>query len=420
MTQARLKALSLYTGVGGLDFGFEAAGFETCAAVELDPQCAVTLRANRAWAVLQGDISAVSSSAILEQAGLPVHGADVLIGGPPCQPFSKSGYWSTGDSARLGDPRSRTLLEYLRVLRDTRPNAYLIENVEGLGFARKGEGLQLLLSGIADINRTIGTNYSASYAVINSADYGVPQSRRRLFIIGHRDGKPFQFPLPTHGTIQDLAACTDLLPYRTAWDALWDVPTDNEGLEAKGKWAALLPSIPAGSNYLWHTARGGGEPLFGWRRRYWNFLLKLAPDKPAWTLQAQPGPATGPFHWENRRLSAAELARLQTFPSDLILPKRPTTVQRMLGNAVPSLMAEVLAGEIRKQYFGLRLKHDLQLQVSPAKTPAPVCRISAVPRQYRHLTGDHAAHPGTGQGARAIQRWTDQPTNDSDPVQLLC
>ena len=93
--------------------------------------------------------------------------------------------------------------------------------------------------------------------------------------------------------------------------------SEDEDLAVRGKWADLLPSIPEGSNYLHHTDRGEGMPLFGWRRRYWTFLLKLAKNRPSWTIQAQPGPAVGPFHWSNRRLSVRELSRLQTFPDDV-------------------------------------------------------------------------------------------------------
>ena len=119
-----------------------------------------------------------------------------------------------------------------------------------------------------------------------------------------------------------------------------------------GKWADLLPTIPEGLNYLWHTSRGGGVPLFGWRTRYWSFLLKLAKSKPSWTIQAQPGSAIGPFHWKNRKLSARELCRLQTFPDDLSFDTSQNQIQRMIGNAVPSLLAEVLAWEIRTQLLG--------------------------------------------------------------------
>ena len=104
-----LRAISLYTGIGGLDFGFEAAGFRTAIALDNDPVACRTVRLNRDWPVLEGDIAEISSNAILTAAGLAPGEADVLIGGPPCQPFSKSGYWANGDAQRLDDPRADTL-----------------------------------------------------------------------------------------------------------------------------------------------------------------------------------------------------------------------------------------------------------------------------------------------------------------------
>src|SRR5689334_7329522 len=140
-----LKAISLYTGVGGLDFGFEAAGFETAVAVELNSVACRTIRLNRKWAVLEGDIHSFSSTEILKAGRLLAGEAAVLIGGPPCQPFSKSSYWVNGDAKRLDDPRSSTLAAYLRVLRDARPKAFLLENVQGLAYKGKDEGLRFLL-----------------------------------------------------------------------------------------------------------------------------------------------------------------------------------------------------------------------------------------------------------------------------------
>ena len=122
---AMLKAISLYTGLGGLDFGFEAAGFRTTVAVEIDGTACATIRLNRRWPLLEGDIHEVSSSAILRKGRIKPGEADILIGGPPCQPFSKSSYWVSGDSMRMDDPRADTLAAYLRVLRDAKPRAFL-------------------------------------------------------------------------------------------------------------------------------------------------------------------------------------------------------------------------------------------------------------------------------------------------------
>src|SRR5882724_2833512 len=188
------RLISLYTGAGGLDLGFEAVGFKTTVAVELDPEAVATLRHNRDWPVIDRDIHAVSSRELLKVAHLREGEADVLIGGPPCQPFSKSGYWASGDTLRLDDPRAGTLGAYLRVLRDTLPKTFLLENVPGLAFQRKSEGLDLIASTIRKINSDCGTGYTLAVAKLNAADYGVPQIRERVLLIGARDGKEFVFP----------------------------------------------------------------------------------------------------------------------------------------------------------------------------------------------------------------------------------
>lgn len=405
-----LKVISLFSGIGGLDFGFEEAGFETRVALELDRFACRTMRLNRpGWEVIEGDVNLVTSSDILLRAGLGVGEADMLIGGPPCQPFSKSSYWVRGDSLRLDDPRADTLAGYLRILRDTQPRAFLLENVGGLAFEGKDEGLRLLLNGIQQVNETAGTNYQPTWKVIRCAEYGVPQIRERVFIIGSRDGRKFHFPETTHTDAaaagNDLFAPT-LEPFRTAWDAIGDLaePNDLEGLRIGGKWGDLLPSIPEGNNYLWHTPRGGGMPLFGWRTRYWSFLLKLSKRLPSWTVQAQPGSAIGPFHWNNRKLTFAELCRIQTFPDGLTVDTGRTEMQRMLGNAVPSLIAETLARAISTQLLGMKAKGSLKL-LPPKREPVPPpVALQKVPKDYHGMVGDHAAHPGTGKGTQALLR----------------
>lgn len=402
MASRDLKAISLFTGVGGLDFGFEAAGFRIRVGIDLDGVACRTIQLNRPkWKVIEQDIHCVPSSEILDFAGLQSGEADVLIGGPVCQPFSKSSYWVNGDSARLEDPRANTLSAFLRVLRDTKPKAFLLENVDGLVYKGKDEGMKYLLTGIASINQEIQTNYQPCWRLLNAAHFGVPQTRERLFLVGSRDGVQFEFPLPTHcRPCNRELPYDDLQPFQTAWDAIGDLPAhpNEPALNVGGKWGELLPSIPEGENYLWHTNRKDGLPLFGWRTRYWSFLLKLAKNRPAWTIQAQPGSATGPFHWTNRKLTSQELCRLQTLPEGLDFNCGHNSIQRMLGNAVPSLLAEILAREIRRQFLGDRQQIGSPKLMPTTRLPVPDPEpITSVPPKFMTLVGDHADHPGEGQ-----------------------
>ena len=406
----KLRCISLFTGAGGMDFGFEAAGFETAAALEFDPDCCATLRANRPWPVLQKDVHAVPSRELLDTAGVRPGEIDVLIGGPPCQPFSKSAYWASGDTRRLDDPRADTLQAYMGVVGDLLPKVFVVENVHGIAYSGKEEGF-LLLARITDqINRRNGTGYQLAWQVLNAADHGVPQLRRRFFLVAHRDRGLFQFPEPTHTgeTLKDslFAALPQHVP---AWDAIGgeDLRSPGEDLRMRGRWADLLPSIPEGENYSWHTNRKGGLPLFGWRRCYWSFLLKLAKKLPSWTIQAQPGPAVGPFHWENRLLAVAEMAALQTFPRGTVFSGNRAAAQKQLGNAVPSLLAERIAREIARQFFGASLPSHHTLAVTPRRPIPPPEPVLPVPQKYLHLQGEHPGHPGTGKGSAASRRSRD-------------
>lgn len=410
--RSNLSAISLYTGAGGLDIGMEAAGFQTRVAVELDPDCVATLRTNRDWTVLDRSIHDIPSKELLAAAGLEVGETDLLFGGPPCQPFSKAGYWASGDSRRLDDPRADTVAAFLRVLRDTRPRAFLIENVAGLAYRGKDEALRLVQRTLDAINDACDTGYTATLLVLNAADFGVPQIRQRAFLIGARDGSELGELTPTHRPLDrhdqlELDLSATLLPHTTAWDAVGDLADDDSPeLRVRGKWADLLPSVPEGRNYLHSTERGSGPALFGWRRRYWNFLLKLSKEQPAWTLTAQPGPATGPFHWKNRRLSARELCRLQTMPDNYRVAGTLNAVQRQIGNAVPSALAEVLGLAIR----GRLLRDDTVTSLSPTLLPSHVDSIpesepvAPLAAKYLHMIGEHTAHPGTGKGFSAAKR----------------
>jgi len=399
----RPTVLSLFTGAGGLDVGLETAGFQTRLCVEIDERARATLRRNRPrWTLATpGDVHEPAAEDLLTLGGLKKGELDLLAGGPPCQPFSKSGYWSGGDSKRLDDPRAATLRAYLRVVEAALPRVVLLENVRGLTFDGKDEGFRLLEKGFERINRRRKTSYHVNVLHLNAADYGVPQFRERVFLIATRTGAMFHRPPATHGDDGRLKA------YRTAWDAIGDLDGDewSEELAATGKWARLLPSIPEGQNYLWHTPGAGGDSLFGWRTRYWSFLLKLAKNRPSWTIQAEPGPATGPFHWKSRLLSVRELCRLQTFPDNYVIDGDRRSAHRQLGNAVPCALAELIGLEIQRQILavpGVRTKLQL-LPKSRGSCPQPE-RTTKVPKEYLALRGKHRPHPGTGLGPGARRR----------------
>ncbi len=273
----RKTVLSLYTGAGGFDIGLEAAGFHPVLCVEVDNDARKTLALNRPnWRLSEpGDIHQITPTKLIEHARLKPRQLTLLSGGPPCQPFSKSAYWSIGDTLRLRDPRARTLNAYLEVVDKLLPQVLILENVMGLAYVGKNEGLRLLESGLKAINSKQNSNYVPRIVTLNAADYGVPQNRERIFIVASIDGHRFDIPPATHGEKQGSEE------YMTAWDAIGYLDKDEWPVELipAGKWAALLPSIPEGRNYLWHTPRNkeyGGVPLFGWRTRYWSFLLKLS------------------------------------------------------------------------------------------------------------------------------------------------
>ncbi|TSD00613.1 MAG: DNA (cytosine-5-)-methyltransferase [Candidatus Peregrinibacteria bacterium Greene1014_49] len=343
-------AISLYSGAGGLDIGLNQAGFNVVVATDFDHDSCETLRFNFPnTAVIEGDIQKVSTAEILSKAELKVGELDLLVGGPPCQPFSKSAFWN--GSKGIDDPRAVTLDEYIRVLRETKPKVFLLENVFGLAYKNNSEAMKLLTDGFKELG------YKAHWMVVNTADYGIPQTRERLIIIGVREEfQPFAFPEPTHRAPDDFNGLFALLrpTYVTAAQAFeglsyeWKRPPKE--LQVKGKWGHLLKDIPPGENYLFYTEKKGHKkPLFKWRSRYWTFLLKLSPNRPSWTIQAQPGPYVGPFHWNNRRMTLEERKRIQTFPDDYVFIGKRGSVQKQIGNAVPPRFAKVLAEEIIRQ-----------------------------------------------------------------------
>ena len=339
------------------------------------------------------------------EAGLRRKELDLLAGGPPCQPFSKAAFWHAGDAPRLDDPRSRTLEAFFAAVDETLPRVVLLENVAGFAYAQKDEAWQLCCDNFRQINRRNDTAYVPQLIRLNAADYGVPQQRHRIFVIASRNGRQLLAPPVTHvQVVQDAKKGTK--QYVTAWDAIGAVPEDacDDDLSLRGKWARLLPSIPEGENYLYHSPGGAGEPLFGRRTRYWSFLLKLSKSAPAWTIVASPGPGTGPFHWDNRQLSRRELSRLQTFPDTFSVVGDYSTARRQIGNAVPPLLGELLGLEIRRQLLGHKVRRKLRLALQKNVAVPPPAVVADVPEEYHSYRAAHVAHPGPGLGPGALKR----------------
>ena len=350
-----LTAISLFAGAGGLDLGVEKAGYRVVYAVENDPVAVSTLNRNRKRffrslpAAVPLDITKLDPRAVMHEIGVRPGDIDLMVGGPPCVAFSKSGFHL--EYKRAGrDPRAGLLGEYLRFLEAVKPKAFLMENVFGLAYRNQAAPFfRALLEGI----RQLG--YSPQYEVLNAADYGVSQNRQRLFLIGARDGRKLIHPKASHWGEHERRVRPDwaqrLQPHVTASQALADVKAKPEAAEeVNGRYGHLLPEIPPGGNYLHFTEHEGHPtPIFKWRSRYWTFLLKLDPNRPSPTIQGQPGPYVGPFHWENRRLRVAELKRLQGFPDTFVFEGTRRQIQLQVGNSVPPLLAEKVARAIRDQ-----------------------------------------------------------------------
>lgn len=380
-----MKCLSLFSGAGGLDLGLEAAGFEIVASVEQDADCCETLRRNGRYKVACSDVATADFHTIVDAQKI-----DLVVGGPPCQPFSKSALWTDKGTRGLADPRTQTIDHFVRAIEELQPRAFILENVEG--FAKLG-GLAALEQGLEKVAAS-GLKYSIVSRILSAADYGVPQKRRRFFAIGLRDGAEFQFPEPTHGPGHR--------PYASAWDACAIAAKAlqiAENLEVRGRWAPLLPSVPPGQNYLWHTNRGGGQPIFGWRTRYWSFLYKLCPDLPSPTIVANPSQNSGPFHWDNRLLSTRELAAIQTFPASYRFAGDRSSRQRQIGNAVPPLLAEHIGRSVMAALgkdVPARLRFSIKRNTVRPSVPAPV----EIPAAFQKLVGVHSDHPGSGLGPK--------------------
>jgi len=355
-----IPVIDLFAGAGGLSLGAVDAGCEVRLSVDNDQVSCETLEANEEFLggeVMCADVSELGGADLRKAAGLGASDPLLVVGGAPCQPFSKAAYWiEAGDEAAYRRARAagggaekppppefarpderRTLVEeFWRLVSESDADGFVFENVRSITHPRNKPVLEALERAAR------ASGYKVRFVAANAADFGVPQRRQRVFLLGSKYRRP-DAPEATHAAAE-VADEKGKVPYAVVGPAL--APYAGEEFfepeeEVEGRWAEHLKTVPAGGNYKAHTAWGGHpNPTWETETRYWNFLLKLSPDLPSWTINASPGPWTGPFHWDTRRLRIPELATLQTFPDGYRFEGSRRERVRQIGNAVPVLLAK--------------------------------------------------------------------------------
>ena len=344
-----MKAVSLFSGAGGMDVGFKAAGFEIVAANELDKHACETFQANHPdTLLLEGDID--NCGADLNE----FTGIDVVFGGPPCQGFSVAGKMDPDD------PRSKLIFNFCSIVEQLQPKAFVMENVKSLGSLSKFECVRIAL-----ISRFQKAGYSVTIHILNAKDFGVPQSRERVFFIGVKKGfKPisssiFQkyrkvaptlrevlIPLGKPGTAGNERICNAKVTLASK-PILRKSPYAGMLFNGQGRplnpdgWASTLPASMGGNrtpiidnNHLYH-----GDDA--WVEDYHQHLMKGG--KPQ-------GMHDAPSYL--RRLTIDESALLQTFPANYIFCGPSSRVFSQIGNAVPCGLAKVVAMSVKESLLG--------------------------------------------------------------------
>lgn len=351
----------------GLDLGLEQAGFKTHAFVEIDPMAQQTIERNLSCvgrkAIVFSDVTQVSAEDLLQATGLRVGEVTLISGGPPCQPFS-----TAGRRAAIQDPRGSLFRDFIRLIEGMQPRFFVMENVRGLLSAairhrpinQRGKGappyepdelpgsaFQVILG---EFDRL---GYTYVYGLLNAADYGVPQIRERVFIIGSRDHEPIALPQTTHS--KEGLHLPRWRTVREAWANLHD-PNPQYPPYSESR-LRFLRLIPEGGNWrdlppeLWPEALGGAFSAGGGKV---GFYRRLAWDKPAPTITTSPSQkATDMCHpSELRPISVREAARLQGFPDEWIFCGSMSDQYRQIGNAVPVGMGKAIGEAILAVILG--------------------------------------------------------------------
>lgn len=329
-----MNIISLFSGCGGLDLGFERAGFNIPVANEFDPAIFETYRVNHPQThLIEGDIRKITKSDIMPYISGEVDG---IIGGPPCQSWSEA-----GALRGIEDARGQLFFDYIRILKDFQPKFFLAENVSGMLSNRHSAAVQNILSLFED------AGYNVTLTLVNAKDYGVAEERKRVFYIGFRKDLNIDFVFPKGSTSDDEKKIT-------LRDIIWDLRETAVPAAEKNR-----HNISAINNNEYFT--GAYSPIFMSRNRV------KAWDEQAFTVQAsgrqcQLHPqapkmqkvglndcrfAEG-FEHLYRRMTVREIARIQGFPDDFkFIYNDLNNAYKMIGNAVPVNLAYEIAVAIK-------------------------------------------------------------------------
>ena len=314
--------IELFAGCGGLSTGFLDAGLHVAAGFELDARAVDAYNYNHDYRGSRGfiaDLNLASGAELLERAGMKR--ADFVIGGPPCQPFSIAG-------KRQGkrDIRADLIGHFIRIVDELKPSAFMLENVPNLASIDNGEFLDDVKAEL----RALG--YKVDHRVVLAADYGVPQNRKRLVVLGVKGKRTVGFPDATHGTAER--------PYLSSAEAIDDLPDAGEFGET-----GIFNHEPTAHSDDMIERLSALEPG---KRERGSYHDRLHPERPSYTLRAGSGNFSPlrPVHYKHHRvITVRESARLQGFSDDFLWPDRIPRLQqyRQVGNAVPPPMAEAFA-----------------------------------------------------------------------------
>lgn len=327
------KVLSLFSGCGGLDLGFHMAGYETVWANDINEWAVSTFKRNFGDVITQNNIEDIDP-----KTDKTIPACDLILGGFPCQDFSI--IWK---QPGLNGNRGNLYKNYLRFIEARQPRAFVAENVKGLLTANGGKAIRQIISDFSNI----GQGYMVKVQLYNFAEYGVPQFRERVLIVGIRLDQEFNFihPGPTHGP-------NGTMPFVTAGEALAGVENvkyNNEHINITDKTRRMLELIPEGGNF---TDIPKDNPLYV-KGMISHVYRRINRNEPAKTIIAAGGGGTWGYHYpEPRPLTNRERARLQSFPDDFIFDGSITEVRRQIGNAVPPIGVKLLAETLLPLFTG--------------------------------------------------------------------